>query len=748
ASRLARALLRNLAAERERWALWAPVAFGVGIALYFSLSFEPPLSAWLAVSALVLALAASMALARLFPMPGEWAGMAALGGFGVVLILAGAIAAAVHTRLASAPILRERLGPVRIEGRIDSVEVLPEGQRLTLDRLSIPGLSPETTPARARVRVRDPQANIEPGQTVRLLAILGPPPQPAAPGAFDFQRQAFFNRLGAVGFALGPVETAPEGAAAEPATERQVDPGRAGAGPFKLWLSHLRHGVAQRVRDGLPGPEGAVAAALMTGDQAAIPSDILGAMRNSGLAHLLAVSGLHFALVTGFVFLAVRGLLALIPALALAYPIKKWAALAALAAGALYFLVTKQSPPTERAFVMVIFVFLAVLVDRTAISMRTLAWAAMAILILEPASLLGASFQLSFAAVVALIAAYEAWQGRALALAQGDDQAAVLRIGPADGGVPTAGPAHGAPARDRPWWRAALLYVAGIAFTSLITTAATAPFLAYNFSRFPTYGFAANLVAVPITGVWIMPWAVGAFLLMPFGLEGFALTPMGWGIAAVIETAGEVASLPGAVIGVAAIPVDAAAIVALGGLWLCLWRRRWRYAGLAVIACGIAVMALHRPPDVLVDGEARLLGVRGADGGLMLSSLRTARFERESWLRLFGSDTPQPFPANGSSADGRLSCDSEGCLYRARGRTVALAKGEHALAEDCGRADAVISLIPARRICRGVPVIDRFDLWRRGAHAIWLDRGTIRIESVRDWQGERPWTTVRGDARR
>lgn len=253
-------------------------------------------------------------------------------------------------------------------------------------------------------------------------------------------------------------------------------------------------------------------------------------------------------------------------------------------------------------------------------------------------------------------------------------------------------------------------------------------------------------MAVPVTALWVMPWAVAAFVLMPFGLEALALTPMGWGINVVIAVAETVSSWPGAVTLLPSMPTPALAAIALGGLWMCLWRRRWRLLGAAGIAAGLAAIAVTQPPDILVDGRGRLLAVRSADGSIAVSASRRARFTRRIWLRRFGQEQAlAPWPKNGVSPDQRLSCDPQGCLYRAGDRIVALAYGEGALAEDCWIADVVVSIVPVRRACpAAVEVIDRFDLWRQGGHALWLDENGIRIETVNGSRGDRPWVIKPG----
>ncbi len=321
---------------------------------------------------------------------------------------------------------------------------------------------------------------------------------------------------------------------------------------------------------------------------------------NAGLAHLLSISGLHFGIVTAFMFFVVRQGLALIPFVALRFPIKKWAAVSAFAGACFYLVFSGASIPAQRSFVMIAIVLLAVLLDRTALSMRLVAWAAVAVLAISPESLLGPSFQMSFAAVVELIAVHETTERRFQ----------VWRGG--------AG-----------WLRRGGLHLAQIALTTLVAGLATAPFALYHFNRFTAYALAANLLAIPLTSFWIMPWAVVATALMPFGLEPWWLHPMAWGIEGVVLVAREVAAWDGAVSLLPAMPAWGLAAISIGGLWLCLWTRRWRLAGLPVIAAGLASIALSKPPDILVSGDGRLMAVRSGSGELMVSSGRTLRLVRD-----------------------------------------------------------------------------------------------------------------------
>ncbi|MFZ5791992.1 MAG: ComEC/Rec2 family competence protein [Pseudomonadota bacterium] len=683
---LAARLIAALAAERDQWLLWTPVGLGMGVAVYFGLPNEPPL--WLGPVLAAGGIGFAIALRRR-------AGLLALA-VAFALAALGFTGASLRTAMVFAPMLGREIGPVEAEGRLVAIEPLPNGQRLVIGDPTVEDLAPDATPARLRVKLAREDPALEVGDRIALLAKLSPPAAPFAPGAFDFQRDAFFDRIGAVGFALGAV--------------RILAKGEDGPSALGETVSALRQAIATRILAALPDRSGPIAVALVTGSQSAIDKPTMAAMRDSGLAHLLSISGLHVGFVAAILFFTLRAALALWPGLALRHPIKKWAALAALAGTFLYMLLAGSPVPTQRAFLMTGLVLLAVLVDRVALSMRLVAWAAFVVLLLRPETLVGPSFQMSFAAVTALIAAYDGsreWRLR-------------LRA--------EAGPV-----------RRTALYVGGLAATSLVAGLATAPYAVYHFNRFTEYGVLANMLAVPLTGFWIMPWAVAACLLMPFGLERVALIPMGWGIEGVIRIAETVASWPGAALLLPAMPLAGLILATVGGLWLCLWRTRWRWWGAVAILAGMASIAFVRTPDILVSDDGKLMAVKGGDGRLLLNTQRTG-LAAETWLRRAGQSERDDWPAQGASADGRLACDGLGCLYRAQDHVVALAWSTEALLDDCRVADLVVALEPVRKDCPSATrVIDRFDLWREGGHAVWLAPGRIEIESVADSRGRRPW---------
>lgn len=682
------AFAANFMAERERWPLWIPVFLGAGVAVYFGLPIEP--WPWMGAVGLATAVAATWVLRRRDGVR--------LVSIAVCLMLGGFSAAQWRTIRVAAPVLDHMTGAVMVSGVASLVEPIADGggERVTLDDPLIEGFE-DLSLKRVRLRFRERLPGVDAGSRIRVRATLLPPPRPALPGAFDFPRKAYYMGLGATGMALDPAQVL------EPPNERS----------WRIALNSLRQRIHQRIATALPGASGAVATAIITGETSGIPPDVLAAYRNSGLAHILVIAGLHMGLLAGFVFFVVRGGLALIPALALRHPIKKWASAAALVVIGLYMALAGFPVPATRSFIMAAVVLLAVMLDRAALSLRLWAFAASVILLIEPEQIVGPSFQMSFSAVAVLIVIYDV-------------------LGPVLSRLRTEWPG---------WWGRVLMHMVRLALTSFMAGAATMVYGLYHFERIAPWQVLANLFAVPVVGVLVMPFALMSLLLMPLGGEAAPLTVMGFGLDLVTRIGFWGANLPLAQIPMPPMPVWGLIVFTLGGLWLCLWKRPWRLWGLAPMALGLASLLFIHKPDILIDDKATGWGVRTAEDSLLIS--RGGRIQRETWGARAGPLAVGFWPKQGRSADGRLSCDDSWCLYRTETARVALVKDEALLAAVCADAnDVVVSAVPIRDTCPGAKVvIDRFDVWRRGAHALWLkDGGGARIETVADWQGDRPWT--------
>ncbi len=687
-------LLDQAEKDRERFVIWSPVFLGFGVVLYFALPSEPGrhigLFASITGSVLLLfAIRASRQTLRLVLLA-------------FVLSAIGFELAQMRTWSVAGPVLNEDKRPRDVLGQVVQVSFLtPSGVKAVVRPTSIERTSADQLPDRIRVTIKSRSPLVLPGDWILLPAVLGPPPGPVAPGAFDFRRMYWFDRIGGVGYAIGK-------------------PQHVGAQRDNLWMENLeiktarfRSNLTQRIQGALTGPDGAIASALLTGERAAIAKEDLQALRDSGLAHLLAISGLHMGLAGFGIFVALRFILSFSETLTLRYPIKKWAAGFALVGILFYLIASGMAVSAQRAFIMTSVIFLAIIMDRSAFTLRTVAIAASAMIFLTPEVVMEAGFQMSFAAVICLVSAYEFIRSKRF-FEDRRSERSVLRTG--------------------------MIYFVGIAVTSWIASMATSPMAAYHFHRVVHYSVLADLVAMPLMGFVVMPSAIASFLAMPLGLEHVPLMFMGWGIRQILHVGQFVSSLPGSVVGVAAWPPLAFGLVILGGLWLCLWREAWRLLGIPVMAIGLLWGMVTKQPDILVSDEGGQVLYRGHNGQMIALDTRRKRFQTEAWMRREGDLRPLG-GAKPSNLD-HHRCDAWGCaILLPNNQILAVSKHIAALEEDCQTADIMISTRPVRNGCqRPQLVIDRFDLWRNGTYAIWLRPDRITYQTTRSAEKTRPWT--------
>ncbi|MBU4237654.1 MAG: ComEC/Rec2 family competence protein, partial [Alphaproteobacteria bacterium] len=504
------------AVQRLRWRLWAPVAFGGGGAIYFALRSEPAL--WPLLLGAIVSGAGWMAARRR-----GWARRLTWPLMMLACLSGGLAAAKIRTEMVAAPIAPALGEATVIEAWVVDVDSPGQrGARIVVAPVWIRGLAPDQTPVRLRATVRgDPP---RPGEAVRLFAILNPPPAPASPGAYDFGRNAFFQGMGGIAFALG--ET------------RRLDLPSA---PWRLRLemavNSARYALAERIVARLGERTGGIAAAMTTSHETWISQEDMDVMRDSGLAHILSVSGLHMAIVGGFVFFAARLGVAAWPWLALRVPGKKVAALAGLTAVGAYLVVSGAPPPAERAAITASIAFLAILLDRQAVTMHGLAVAAFVVLAIQPEAIVTPGFQMSFAATAALVALVEVWPQRMREISAPWPIVAAQRFGG--------------------WLTAAVA-------ASVVAGLATGPFAMQHFNRTAMYGLLANLGTAPVADFVLMPALALGAALEPLGLGGPFLSVAGWGVDLMLAIGGWTARLPGAVRTVASAPDYVLPIAFLG----------------------------------------------------------------------------------------------------------------------------------------------------------------------------------------
>ncbi len=691
---LARTLARIAEAERGRFVLWLPVFMGVGVLVYFALHAEPP--AWIGAKFAAAGFAAAAASIN----------RQAARACALVIAMTALGFASAQYATAHAPPIEADL-PARaaiVSGIVRAVEILPQGRRITLGEAEFHTVDDTavrrmTRTARFRLKSGD-DTPVETGDRVRVRAMLRAPLPPSLPGGWDLQRDAFFSGLGASGYAL----------------DRLTVVTRAPPSAWPARVQWLRETISARVMALLPGAEGAVAVTLLTGAQRGIPEADHDAFRASGLAHLLAVAGLHIGIVMGFALALTRILLALSERISLFWPAKQIAAVCALAVGGGYMILTGAHVPIVRSFAMACLFTLAVLAGRSPVSVRSLGVAGIVLMLIAPHEVVGVSFQMSFSAVLALIAGYEAL-GPWLRKMRGKSLA-----------------------------RRCLSHLMALALTSTLAGTASLPYGAYHFGHVQSYYILSNMAAVPLTAFWVMPAGLIALLLMPFGLESVALVPMGWGVTPIIGIARLTAGLPGATMAVPHMPIWGLAVLSLGVAWLGIWRSWIRLGGLVAIAVGIGSPAFDRLPDVLVSADAGMIGFRTAHGVFLQQTRGGSAFTRDAWLSRWAAAAAEPMPAEGWADMGALTCVKDACVFRPRPDDMAalLVRGP-SKPSGCGGAAVIVSAEPARGVCTwpAPRAVDRFVVWKDGAVAVWLGPLGAVVLTDRADRGDRPWVPPR-----
>ncbi|WP_238303258.1 ComEC/Rec2 family competence protein [Sphingomonas phyllosphaerae] len=661
---------------------------GAGAAAWFVL---PDLRSWAAVLLLALAVA-SAALA------------AARGGRAAVLVAVLAVAVATGLALTwaraervAAPVLT-RPAIAWLSGRVEQVEPLP-ARRLTRVTLTVSewdGKDPP--PTRVRVNLEAPTVpdGLARGAVIRVRARLMPPAPPAVPGAYDFARVAWFSGLGATGRGFAPVTI--------------ITPAPTDAGDIRAALT--RHIEAR-----LAGSAGGIAAALATGDIGAIDEGDANAMRRAGLAHLLSVSGLHITAAVGLVMWLTLRLLALSPRLALTGRLPLVAAAAGAVAAIGYTWLTGSQVPTIRSCVAALMVLVALVLGREALTLRLVAAGALVVLLCWPESVVGPSFQLSFAAVTAIIAFHEhpwvrAWLGE----------------------------------HEESRWRGVLRGAASLLLTGLLVELTLMPIAVYHFHQAGLYGAIANIVAIPLTTFVVMPAEALALLLDLVG----AGAPGWWvadrALAVLLWIARTVAAAPGAVTALPVMPQAAFAAMVAGGLWLAIWRTRWRYLGLVPVVIG-AVWTIATPvPDLIVTGDGRHLALRGDDGGVAILRDRTGDYVRDLLAEAGGLDgVPELLSEAPGAWCNRDLCwmerHADGRVWRVLATRSLYLVPANALISLCRRADVVVSERRLPRACRGRWLtLDRATLARTGGVRVTFATG--QVATVRAAGDRHPWVNA------
>ncbi|MDX2113203.1 MAG: ComEC/Rec2 family competence protein [Alphaproteobacteria bacterium] len=676
-------MLNAFVQERERLPLWIPVMLGAGMALYFSLLFEPP--SWPALTLLALFVLAGCLLRRHL--------LARVLCIALALLAGGFALAQFRTQLVSTPVLYGELFYKTVEARVDDIHLREKARRLVLTDAAIEGLPTQRTPQRLSITLKKDAPDVRIGDRVRVKAMLFAPPAPAMPGGYDYTRALYFQGIGAVGFSPSEIEILEKGA------PRQ----------FEEALNTLRLVLAERISAPLSKENAPVATSIMVGEQSAVSEEVSEAMRDAGIYHVLSISGLHMTLAAGLLYFTARLLLALYPPLALRWPVKKIAACIGLTGAFAYLLLAGYPVPAVRSFIMVACVMLAILCDRRGISLYSLAWAATLILLWQPEAVVSASFQLSFAATLGIVALYERFSHSFAAWGEG----LVRRV-----------------------W----LYFVAAMMTSLVATLMTAPLVIHHFNRFTALGIIANMLLMPLISFWIMPVAVVALIAMPFGLELWPLKLLDSGLSLMVEGARWFAGFSASNILLPSLSSWGFALTIIGGLWLCLWKTNLRFFSLPIIFIGIATIALQQPYDLLISDDGSKAALRQEDGRWLFLRGTPESFDGAQWLRAhaeadaqLAKDSPQ------------ASCDRTRCIISAYGRKIVIGKSKKRRDALCdGSADILISdAYLSMEECDHIEhVFDKRKLNQTGAVGIRFSGEKMEVVTASELRGARPWVML------
>lgn len=678
--------------ERGRAFLFLPVAMGAGILLYFAAPDEPSL-----VASLLLAAATVLGA---WILRRRYHG-AALAMTAIAAVALGFAAAATRAALVAHPVLRSETQSLTVSAWVEAVERRETGDRLTL---RVRTLTPAPDPAPDRIRVTSRTATgVTTGQAVVVTVRLRPPADPAAPGHYDFGRDAWFAGYGATGFIIG-----------------QVRAGEAGEAPvgvtLRARLDAVRQAISDRIRSAIPGASGAIADALVTGKRDGIPEGLNEAMRAAGTYHILSISGFHMALVAALIFGIVRGGLALVPSIALRHRAKAWAACVALVVATIYLVISGAEVATQRSWIMIAVVLVGVMLDRGALTLRTLAIAALAVLLVAPESLLGPSFQMSFAATLALIAGYVSL--RPFAEAHADAPAGIGRM---------------------------LLMVtngvAGLATSSFVASLATTPYAAHHFNTVHLYGVAGNLLGAPVIEFFVMPLEILALMLWPLGWDKPVWALAGLGVDLFVRIVEWVASWPGGKVIVPETRPGALLVLSLGLVLVAALSTPLRWIGAPLVLAGLLAAPQGKLPLALVDGEGTTVAARAPDGTLRVVSRRGSRFAVQRWLLAEGDRRN----AAEESLQQGVRCDALGCAMPLMGGgRIAVPLHPDALADDCREALLVVTRFAPPAGC-GAVILDLSAIRWTGAIRLHQNAGGWEVETARPAAGVRPWHRARPD---
>lgn len=659
----------NLHNEKYNLILWFPVCQCVGILTYFSLSSEPSCvfttSIFLLLSPILILIAI---LYRKY----------AILCISLIAVLIGFTASKFRTDSVNTHILDKERYVKDIVATVKDINDRSSYKQFLLYEIKNTKFKLDNIRISVKTKAEE---GIKIGDQVKLSAKLFPPKIAPSEYAYDFARIAYYQKISATGFA----------------TSKIVLYKKAEARKFQEYIESFRQYIYENLQQNTKKPHADIISALLIGKKDGIDQKTMNAIRDSGIAHLFAISGLHLSFVAGLFFIVFRNLFAMSETLTLKYNTKKISAFFTILPTTFYLLITGMQISAQRAYIMVILVLVAIIIERKYRGLIAIAFAASVILIVEPEAILKPGFQMSFSAVLALVASYQINANKLFK----------IKI---------------------------IKYFVSIMISSIIASLATVPYTIYNFNYFSISGIITNLIAIPIVTLIIIPLGIIYVLLIPLGTQWIITPLMERPIDSVLYITNAIASLQYLVIPIRTFPASLIIIITLGLLWLCLWERNWRFFGIFFIVLGIFSSAMYTTPDILVSADN--LAVKEDDNLLYSLTRKNRNFVVKTWAKQNGQNQIVNH-TKFSNSNKRLKCNDYDCTYnKGNNKSVLLAHKREDILENCNNVDLVIQLSKFNYPACNTKIIKYSDLEAYGTHSVWLANSGIKVSKVRS---NRPW---------
>lgn len=650
----------------DRLVLWLPVFMCFGIGTYFLLPSEPSFKAIAAAGAISCILIAALWRYRDMMLWRWGAGFLLMFFGGMLLVQNHSMTQAQHVNLLNYSVWNKE-----ITGKIGGFERVGTGWRVMLHDAVIEG---GKTIYNLRVTIRTKGFMPQEGGKLTVKGSIMAPSEPMVPSSFDFRRHAFFRGISGYGYATQIIEFVPR--------PQEYRANR---------LEHYRDWLTEHVYNVLEQPEAGIVTALLNGQRAGITKKSTVVLQQSGLQHVISISGLHVSLMAITIFFAVRLLLACSMRLALYLPIKKIAAFCALVGIVFYLLIVGNTPPTLRAVLVTGAALCAVMLDREPIQMRVVALAALAILLVQPDSLIDIGFQMSFSAVIGLVAFYQ--YSRNFWTHVFWKENIVLKV---------------------------LLLGLGTIATSIVATIVTAPLVLMYFQQVPLLSMLANVLAAPAITFLVMPGTFLAYLLTPFPMLGdLSIHIMGLGVAIMMDVAHFVASMPSSVWRIPSLPLPVVVLVMIGLLMVMTLKRKGRYAGGVCIVAACLLLPFQTYPDLYLTSD-RVILYPDTTSDILYTEGRMAKFNRDLMLQWTAKKQVKPLP-----------CENDICNLTIKNKVIRFVRTVEALERACeGAADLLVTRYYLDQQCKDIPVVDRHALNHKGGYAIFIDADEIKFQTV------------------